>query len=173
MLATFAGGCYWCMEPPFHHLEGVSDVISGYIGGKIPNPTYEQVCSGRTGHFEAIQVTYDPQKITYEKLLDTFWRQIDPTDGEGQFADKGSQYLTAIFFHDDEQKRLAEKSKEEMIKAKWFEGQSIRTQILPSTSFFPAEDYHQKYYMKNPVHYNAYKIGSGRAGFLKEKWKGR
>ena len=151
--ATFAGGCFWCMQPPFRNLDGVTEVVSGYAGGAKPNPTYEEVSSGTTGHLESVQVTYDPEKISYDQLLDVFWSQIDPTDAEGQFADKGSQYRTAIFYHDDEQKRLAEASKRNLDSSGKFK-KSVATEIRPYTSFYPAEEYHQDYDKKNPGQYN-------------------
>lgn len=168
-LATFAGGCFWCMVPPFENLEGVLDIKSGYIGGNTQNPTYREVSTGKTGHYEAIQITYDPEKVTYVELLNIFWRQIDPTDAYGQFADEGSQYQTAIFYHDEEQKILAEESKEQLQREGVFED-LIVTKIIPATDFYPAEEYHQQYHIKNPEHYQMYKIGSGRAGFLKKIW---
>jgi peptide methionine sulfoxide reductase msrA/msrB len=167
--ATFAGGCFWCMESPFEKLEGVKEVISGYTGGKKENPTYEEVSAGTTGHAEAIQITYDPAKITYAKLLDVFWRQIDPTDAGGQFADRGTQYRSAIFYHDDEQKKLAEKSREELQKSGRFQ-KPIATEIVPASRFYPAEEYHQDYYKKNSVNYKRYRNGSGREHFLEKTW---
>ena len=168
--ATFAGGCFWCMEPPFEKLEGVKEVISGYTGGQKENPTYEEVSSGSTGHVESIQVTYDTSKITYAKLLDVFWKQINPTDAGGQFADRGSQYRSIIFYHNDEQKRLAEKSKDELQNSGRFQ-KPIATEILPASRFYPAEEYHQDYYKKYPVNYKRYRQGSGREQFL-EKTRG-
>lgn len=168
-VATFAGGCFWCMEPPFEPLPGVSSVVSGYTGGKELNPTYDQVSSGETGHAEAVQITYDPAVLTYDKLLETFWRNIDPTTRNGQFADKGTQYRTAIFYHTDEQKRLAEASRDRLAKSGKFD-KPIVTEIVPASAFYPAEDYHQDFYKKNPLRYNSYKIGSGRAGYLKKTW---
>ncbi len=170
--AIFAGGCFWCMEPPFESEEGVLDVVAGYTGGKTKNPTYEQVGSGRTGHYEAIEVLYDPEKISYEQLLKVFWRQIDPTDDGGQFGDRGTQYFTAIFYLDREQKRLAEISKKELDATGIFD-KPVRTAILPARSFYRAEEYHQDYYKKNVMHYSMYKVGSGRAGFLEKTWKGQ
>ncbi|OGC05237.1 peptide-methionine (S)-S-oxide reductase [candidate division WOR-1 bacterium RIFOXYA12_FULL_43_27] len=168
--AIFAGGCFWCMEPPFEVLDGVLEVNSGYTGGEKSLPSYEEVSSGKTGHFEAVEIVYDPSKISYWKLLEVFWGQIDPTDSEGQFADKGSQYKTAIFYLDEKQKELAEKSKEELSKSGRFD-KPIATKILPFKSFFPAEQYHQDYYKKNPEAYNTYKILSGRAKLIKENKK--
>jgi peptide methionine sulfoxide reductase msrA/msrB len=169
--ATFAGGCFWCLQDAFQRLDGVVEAISGYTGGKKENPTYEEVCSGKTGHYEAVQITYDPTQITYKELLDFFWRQIDPTDDLGQFVDRGFQYRTTIFYHNQEQKVLAEKSKEEVEKSKKFE-KPIVTKILPFAKFFPAEEYHQDYATKNVLHYQAYKKGSGREKFIEEKWEG-
>jgi len=168
-IATFAGGCFWCMEKPYEQYDGISEVISGYIGGKRANPSYQEVSSGNSGHLEAVEVTYDPSKITYEELLDIFWRQIDPTDGGGQFADRGEQYTTAIFYHDDEQKKLAEQSKQNLEDSKKFD-EPIATKILKSTPFFKAEEYHQDYYKKHPVHYDSYRHGSGRGPFLEKTW---
>lgn len=168
-IATLAGGCFWCMEPPFEGLEGVEKVVAGYTGGDVDNPSYEEVSSGKTGHYEAIQITYDPRKISYDKLLDIFWRQIDPTDAGGQFADQGSQYKTAIFYHNQMQKDLAEKSKQKLEKSGKFD-KPIATQILPYKAFFMAEDYHQDYYKTNAERYKYYKQGSGREDYLKENW---
>jgi peptide methionine sulfoxide reductase msrA/msrB len=168
-VATFAGGCFWCMEPPFEKLAGVTEVVSGYTGGDEPGPSYEQVSSGRTGHAEAIRVRYDPQVIGYGALLEVFWRQIDPTDAGGQFADRGPQYRTGIFWHDEEQRRLAEASKAELARTGPFEA-PIVTEIAPAAAFYPAEEYHQDYYKKNPEHYGAYRRGSGREGFLQRVW---
>lgn len=166
-LATFAGGCFWCMVQPFAKLAGAREVVAGYTGGHVEKPTYEQVCSGRTGHYEAVQVFYDPSKVTYERLLDTFWGLIDPTDPSGQFADKGSQYRTAIFYHNEEQKRAAEESKDALDRSGRFD-KPVATQILPATVFYPAEEYHQDYYKKNPEHYKRYKVGSGREAFIRK-----
>lgn len=167
--ATFAGGCFWCIEAAFEKVEGVVDAVSGYTGGNVSNPTYAEVSTGKTGHLEAVEVTYDSSKITYTELLDNFWRNIDPTDPAGQFADKGSQYQTAIFYHDDEQKLLAEKSKDRLFKSGKFEGE-IMTKILPASEFYPAEEYHQDYYKKNSVQYQWYNTGSGRADYIESKW---
>ena len=168
-LATFAGGCFWCMQPPFRMLDGVTDVVSGYAGGLKENPTYEEVSSGTTGHLEAVQVTYDPKKVSYETLLDVFWKQIDPTDPTGQFADKGSQYKTAIFYHDDEQKRLAEASKKNLDASGIFTT-PVATVIRPYTNFYRAEEYHQDYDKKNPTRYTQYKVFSGREPFIRKIW---
>lgn len=167
--ATFAGGCFWCLEPPFESLEGVREVIAGYSGGHTENPTYPEVSSGKTGHAETVQITYDPAKIGYAQLLDVFWRQIDPTDPGGSFVDRGSQYRTAIFYHNERQKRLAEKSKKELEKSGRFD-KPIVTEIVPYTKFWKAEDYHQDYYRKHTVGYKRYRKGSGRDEFLKKTW---
>ncbi|MGZ8479840.1 MAG: peptide-methionine (S)-S-oxide reductase MsrA [Candidatus Binatia bacterium] len=165
--ATFAGGCFWCMEPPFDELEGVISTTSGYISGKTKNPTYEQVSTGTTGHTEALQVVYDPKKITYDKLLEVFWRNIDPLAANGQFCDLGSQYRSGIFYHDGNQKSAAEKSKKS-IQTRF--KQPVATEITAATVFYPAEDYHQDYYKKNPVRYKLYSHGCGRAQRLEEVW---
>ena len=167
--ATFAGGCFWCMEEAFEAVTGVLSATSGYMGGKTKNPTYEQVSGGRTGHAEVVQIEYDPKRVSYEKLLDAFWRNIDPTQSDGQFCDHGSQYRSAIFYHDEEQKRLAEASRTKLVKGKPFKG-AIVTDITKAGEFYPAEDYHQGYYKKNPVRYKFYKTGCGRAARLKELW---
>jgi peptide methionine sulfoxide reductase msrA/msrB len=167
--ATFAGGCFWCMEPPFEKLEGVIEVIPGYTGGHKVTPTYKEVSSGKTGHTEAVEIIYDSSKISYAELLDVFWRQIDPTDAEGQFADRGSQYRTAIFYHAEEQKKLAEESKGNLMKSGKFQA-PIVTEILPAMQFYRAEDYHQDYYRKNPIRYKLYRFGSGRDRYLEKKW---
>ena len=167
--ATFAGGCFWCMQPPYDQLDGVEKLVVGYTGGDMENPSYQDVISGNTGHYEAVQITYDPQKVSYEQLLEVFWRQIDPTDALGQFADQGPQYRTAIFYHDERQKELAQKSKQQLESSGKFD-EPIATQILPYKAFYPAEEYHQDYYKKNPDYYDSYKWGSGRGGFLEENW---
>ena len=167
--ATFAGGCFWCMQPPYDDLNGVISTTVGYTGGEKPNPTYEEVCTGRTGHAEAVQIVFDSTKLSYEDLLQVFWHNINPTDPYGQFADKGSQYRTVIFYHDEKQKELAEKSKKELEASGKFDD-PIVTEIVPFSVFYPAEEYHQEFYKNNPLHYNSYKMGSGRAGFLKKKW---
>ena len=168
-LATFAGGCFWCMVKPFDQYKGVISVVSGYIGGHTKNPTYEEVLSDTTGHIEAIQITFDDEEITYEELLNIYWKQIDPTDSGGQFNDRGHKYKTAIFYHDNEQKELAKKSKKELEESKIF-SKPIVTEIIKATTFYKAEDYHQDYYKKNPNHYYSYYIGSGRYFFTKENW---
>ena len=167
--ATLAGGCFWCMQPVYDKRPGVVSTTVGYTGGGNENPTYEEVSTGRTGHAEAIEVTYDPSKISYSELLDAFWQSIDPTDPRGQFADRGSQYRTAVFYHDEEQKRLALESKEKVAQSGKFE-QPVVTEIVPASKFYPAEEYHQKYYIKQAGHYAAYKEGSGRGGFLRRLW---
>jgi peptide methionine sulfoxide reductase msrA/msrB len=168
-LATFAGGCFWCMVPPFDNLPGVIKVVSGYTGGHKADPTYEQVCSQKTGHCEAVQVTFDPEEISYDELLEVFWRQIDPTDPDGQFFDRGETYRTAIFYHNEEQKQKAEASKRALSQSGRF-AKPIATRILPAGPFYPAEEYHQDYYKKNPLHYNQYRRGSGRDAFLAKHW---
>jgi len=167
--ATFAGGCFWCTEADFEKLSGVVKVISGYTGGTRENPTYEEVSSGTTGHVEAIQVYYDPSKMTYEELLDFFWRHIDPTDSGGQFVDRGAQYRSAIFYHDEEQKRLAEKSKEALGKSGRF-NRPVVTEIIKLTKFYEAEDYHQDYSKNHSLKYRYYRHGSGRDQFLNKAW---
>jgi peptide methionine sulfoxide reductase msrA/msrB len=169
--ATFAGGCFWCMVSPFQSVDGVIQVLSGYTGGYQDNPTYEEVCSGTTGHYEAIDITFDPTKVSYGKLLDIFWRQIDPTDPRGQFGDKGSQYESAIFYHTEDQKRLAEESKTKLQSSGLFK-QSIATKILEGKAFYSAEEYHQDFYQKNPSHYKNYRQGSGRQEYLERTWAG-
>jgi len=168
--ATFAGGCFWCMVPPFEKLDGVIKIVSGYSGGNEKNPTYEQVSSGTTGHLESVQITYNPNKISYKKLLEVFWMQIDPTDSEGQFVDKGKQYASAIFYHDETQKKLAEKSKKELEDSGKFK-KSIVTEILPFKSFYPAEDYHQDYHKNSQLKYKFYRSRSGRDKFIEKNWK--
>ena len=167
--ATFAGGCFWCMIQPFQQEKGVLQVIAGYAGSKEKNPSYELVCSGTTGHREAVQVTFDPKKMTYKKLLDIFWRQINPTDAFGQFADKGPQYKTAIYYHDTQQKKFAETSKKELDASKRF-ANPIMTDIIPFTTFYPAEAYHQDYYKKHPLQYKIYSMASGRETFKEKMW---
>jgi peptide-methionine (S)-S-oxide reductase len=167
--ATFAGGCFWCMEEAFEAVAGVNAVVSGYMGGKTKNPSYGQVSSGRSGHAEVVQIEYDPKRVSYEKLLEAFWRNIDPTQPNAQFCDHGSQYRSAIFYHDEAQKRLAEASRTALVKSKPFKGEIV-TEISKAAEFYPAEDYHQDYYKKNPVRYKFYKTGCGRAARLKELW---
>ncbi|MBS2970143.1 peptide-methionine (R)-S-oxide reductase MsrB [Metabacillus sp. KIGAM252] len=167
--ATFAGGCFWCMEPPFEKLEGVYEVISGYTGGEKKNPSYEEVSSGSTGHIEAVQVVYDPSKVSYEELLQVFWRQIDPTDSGGQFVDRGDQYVSAIFYHNEEQKTAAEKSKSDLQASKRFDSKLV-TEIRKADTFYQAEEYHQDYYKKSSVQYKFYRNNSGRDQFLDDAW---
>jgi len=167
--ATFAGGCFWCMEPPFEKLPGVSKVISGYIGGKKENPKYKEVATGSTDHVEAIEIHYDSSAISYNDLLEVLWRNIDPTDGSGQFVDRGKQYRPAIFYHDKDQKKTAEKSKNKLEKSKRFKNK-IEIKIIKATTFYAAEEYHQDFYKKNTVRYKIYRVGSGRDQFLKKYW---
>ena len=165
--ATFAGGCFWSVERFFDKVEGVLSTVSGYTGGTKKNPTYDEVVTGRTGHAESVQVTYDPKKVTYEKLLDAFWHNIDPLTPDGQFCDFGNQYRTVIFYGDETQKQLAEKSKKALLSR--FK-QSIVTQIVSASEFYPAEEYHQDFHQKNPARYEAYRIGCGRDRRLAELW---
>ncbi|MGD9019990.1 MAG: peptide-methionine (S)-S-oxide reductase MsrA [Desulfuromonadales bacterium] len=167
--AIFAGGCFWCMEPPFEKLEGVHAVVSGYIDGHKENPTYQEVSSGTTGHTEAVEITYDPGKISFAELLEVFWMNIDPTDAGGQFVDRGSQYRTGIYYLNDEQKQLAEAAKERLGKSGRFDS-PIVTEIVAATRFYPAEDYHQDYYKESPVRYKFYRYNSGRDQFINRVW---
>ncbi|NGP45303.1 peptide-methionine (S)-S-oxide reductase MsrA [Bacillaceae bacterium SIJ1] len=168
--ATFAGGCFWCMVKPFDQEPGIKEVISGYTGGHTENPTYEEVCTNQTGHVEAVQITFDPNVFSYEQLLGVFWHQIDPTDSGGQFHDRGESYKTAIFYHNEKQKKDAEESKKALDQSGKF-SKPIVTDILPAKPFYPAEAYHQDYYKKNPAHYERYRQGSGRADFIQKHWK--
>jgi peptide-methionine (S)-S-oxide reductase len=168
-VAIFAGGCFWCLEPPFDKLDGVLSTTSGYIGGTTADPTYEQVTAGRTGHYEALQIEYDPTRIGYDKLLEVFWRNVDPVDPTGQFCDKGPQYRSAIFALDEEQRKLAEASKATLDKSGRLPGRVV-TEILPATKFYPAEDYHQDYYRKNPRRYTFYRWNCGRDSRLQQLW---
>jgi len=168
-VAIFGGGCFWCMEPPFEELEGVFEVTAGYAGGSKETADYEQVSSGRTDHYEAVRVVYDPAKVSYAQLLEVFWHQIDPTDGGGQFADRGAQYKTAIFYQNEGQRELAEKSKADLAASGIF-SRPIATRILPTVPFYEAEEVHQDYYKTNYSHYSAYKEGSGRKAFLEKVW---
>jgi peptide methionine sulfoxide reductase msrA/msrB len=168
-IATFAGGCFWCMQPPFEQIPGVTKVYAGYIGGHTNNPTYEEVCSGVTGHYEAVQVIFNPAIVSYRTLLDVFWRNIDPTDQDGQFVDKGQQYQTAIFYHNEEQKKLAEESKEFLQKSGKFK-KPVATKIIKAGVFYKAESYHQSYYRTCPIRYKTYRLGSGREYFLMKTW---
>lgn len=171
-VATFGGGCFWCVEEAFDKVPGVLSTTSGYMGGRTRNPTYQQVSAGNTGHNEVVQVTYDPARVTYAQLLEAFWRNIDPTQANGQFCDHGSQYRSEIFVHDDSQRKLAEASKIALQKSKPFAG-DIHTLITRAAEFYPAEDYHQDYYRKNPIRYKYYKTSCGREARLKEVWKSR
>ena len=169
-VATFAGGCYWCMETAFESVDGVVESISGFTGGRTENPTYEQVIRGNTGHLEAVQVYYDQKKVSYEELLDVYWRNIDPTDAHGQFVDKGAQYTTAIFYHNEEEKTLAEKSKQDLEESNRF-SEPIVTPILELDVFYRAKEYHQDYYKKNVQNYKFYSENSGRKEFIEEYWE--
>lgn len=167
--ATFAGGCFWCMVKPFSTMNGIIQVISGYTGGTKINPTYKEVCSGVTGHTEAVQITFDPNVISYQDLLEIYWQQIDPTDATGQFFDRGTSYRPAIFYHSDRQKELAELSLKQLGKSGVFD-KPIQVSIEPAKVFYPAEEYHQDFYKKDPKHYSRYQIGSGRQRFLQQHW---
>ena len=168
-IATFAGGCFWCMEPPYDEIPGVLSTTSGYIGGQKKNPTYEEVSSGRTGHTEAVQVVYDPKQVSYQKLLEVFWPNIDPTTPNAQFCDHGSQYRSGIFYHNEEQMRLALASRDQVERTKRFR-EPIVTEITKATIFYPAEDYHQDYYKKNPLRYKFYRANCGRDQRLEQLW---
>ncbi|MBO1304638.1 peptide-methionine (S)-S-oxide reductase MsrA [Enterococcus sp. 669A] len=168
--AIFAGGCFWCMVKPFDQMPGIQSIVSGYTGGHVPNPTYEQVGSGLTGHTEAVEITFDPEVISYEDLVEIYWQQTDPTDAFGQFADRGDSYRPVIFYNSPEQKAAAEHSKEQLQASGRFD-KPIMTSIEPAETFYPAEDYHQDYYKKNKLHYKMYSEGSGRAGFIRKNWK--
>lgn len=165
--AVFAGGCFWCMEPPYDKLPGVVATTSGYSGGQKENPTYEQVSAGDTGHIEVIQVTYDPKQVSYEKLLEVFWHNVDPLDQGGQFCDRGNTYTTAIFYQNEEQKKNAEQSKAEIERKL---GKTVVTPIRPAATFYAAEDYHQDYYQKNPLRYKYYRYSCGRDQRLEQLW---
>ena len=167
--ATFAGGCFWCIQPAFDKAKGVIKTIVGYCGGTEPNPTYEVVSSEKTGYRESIQITYDPTKISYDQLLDIYWRQIDPTQADGQFTDIGPSYRAAIFYGNDDEKKIAAASKEKLARSGKF-NKPIVTEILPAMKFYPAEAYHQKYYQQNPEHFEAFEEGSGRVSFKKKAW---
>jgi peptide methionine sulfoxide reductase msrA/msrB len=169
--AIFAGGCFWCIQPAFDKAKGVIKTVVGYCGGTEPNPTYELVSSEKTGYRESIEITYDPTKISYNQLLDIYWRQIDPTQADGQFTDIGPSYRAAIFYSDTEEKKIAEVSKQKLARSGKFE-KPIATEILPAKKFYPAEAYHQKYYQQNPEHFEALEKGSGRASFEKKTWAG-
>lgn len=167
--ATFAGGCFWCMEPPFDKLQGVISTTSGYSGGTLKDPGYKQVSHGGTGHAEVVQVIYDPKKVSYAELLDVFWHNIDPTRINGQFCDGGNQYRSEIFYHNAEQKQLADQSRAALVELKPFK-KPVLTKVTPASTFYPAEDYHQDYYIKNPVRYKLYRYGCGRDMRLEELW---
>ena len=167
--AVFAGGCFWCIQPAFDKAKGVIKTVVGYCGGSEPNPTYELVSSEKTGYRESIQITYDPAKISYDQLLEIYWRQIDPTQADGQFTDIGPSYRAAIFYGNDNEKRVAETSKEKLARSGKF-NKPIVTEILPAMKFYPAEAYHQKYYQQNPEHFEAFEEGSGRVSFKKKAW---
>jgi methionine-S-sulfoxide reductase len=167
--ATFAGGCFWCTESLFEKTKGVKEVVSGYTDGKTPNPTYQQVSSGRTGHAEAVEVTYDPKEVTYTQLVDKFLKNIDPTAQDAQFADHGSQYRTAIYYHNEEQKKIAEEGIQKLKDSGKFD-QPIVTQVVAASKFYPAEDYHQGYHKTNAMHYKMYEMGSGRNQYLDRVW---
>jgi len=167
--ATFAGGCFWCVESDFDKVPGVKSTISGYIGGTKPDPTYEEVSSGGTGYAEAVEISYDPKEVSYEKLLEVYWHSIDPTVKDRQFCDIGSQYRSAIFYHDTEQMRLAEASKQRLERSKPFKG-PIETEIVKAGKFWPAESYHQDFYKKNPLRYEYYRTGCGRDARLRQLW---
>ena len=169
-VATFAGGCFWCMQPPFDRLKGVVKTTAGYTGGTVPNPSYEEVSAGGTGHAESVEVVFDPAKIGYAELLDVFWHNIDPLQADGQFCDIGHQYRTAIFYHGAEQRRLAEATKAALEKSGRFGSVPIATEIVEAGPFYPAEAYHQEYYKKNPVRYKFYRWNCGRDQRLKERW---
>lgn len=168
-VATFAGGCFWCMQPPYDGLPGVLDTVVGYTGGHLVSPTYEAVSTGQTGHLEAVQITFDPTKTSYAQLVEVFWRNINPSQTDGQFADIGSQYETAIFYHSVDQKKTAEASKKALIASGKFK--SVSTRVVPATVFYPAEKEHQDFYKHHPLRYNRYKTGSGRQGFIESTWK--
>lgn len=170
--ATFAGGCFWCMEPPFDEVDGVEATIVGYTGGEEEHPTYRQVGSGMTGHAEAVRIHYDPDRVSYQELLEVFWRNINPTQSDGQFIDRGPQYRSAIFVHDDEQRRFAERSRETLEEADLFDDEIV-TEIESLETFWKAEEYHQDFYKKDPQRYKSYRRGSGRDGFLEKTWKNR
>lgn len=167
--AIIAGGCFWCLEKPFDDLPGVKSTISGYTGGQKENPTYQEVSAGQTGHTEAVEITFDPKSVSYEKILDVFWKNMDPTDAGGQFVDRGSQYRSGIFYLSDEQRKVAEQSKADLGNSGVFD-KPIVTEITKASTFTPAEDYHQDYYKKNPLRYKFYRYGSGRDKFLEKVW---
>ena len=167
--AIFAGGCFWCMVKPFDSLPGILSVVSGFTGGHVPHPTYQEVTTGTTGHTEAVEITFDPEQITYEELVAIYWQQTDPTDAFGQFADRGDSYRPVIYYNSEEQRKIAEASKAALQASGRFTDPIVTT-IDPAEPFYPAEDYHQDFYKKNTAHYNAYREGSGRAGFIRQNW---
>lgn len=167
--AIFAGGCFWCMVKPFDSLPGILSVVSGFTGGHVPHPTYQEVTTGTTGHTEAVEITFDPEQITYEDLVAIYWQQTDPTDAFGQFADRGDSYRPVIYYNSEEQRKIAEASKAALQASGRFTDPIVTT-IEPAEPFYPAEDYHQDFYKKNTAHYNAYREGSGRAGFIRQNW---
>lgn len=167
--AIFAGGCFWCMVKPFDSLPGILSVVSGFTGGHVPHPTYQEVTTGITGHTEAVEITFDPEQITYEELVAIYWQQTDPTDAFGQFADRGDSYRPVIYYNSEEQRKIAEASKAALQASGRFTDPIVTT-IEPAKPFYPAEDYHQDFYKKNTAHYNAYREGSGRAGFIRQNW---
>ncbi|MFB5679197.1 peptide-methionine (S)-S-oxide reductase MsrA [Paenibacillus terreus] len=168
--ATFAGGCFWCMVTPFEELPGIHGIVSGYMGGTTENPVYEEVKKGTTGHYEVVQITFDPKLFPYEKLLELYWVQVDPTDPDGQFHDRGPQYRTAIFYHNEQQREAAERSRQELAASGRFD-KPIVTEILPAAVFYPAEDYHQDYHKKNTKHYKEDREKSGRDEFIEKHWR--
>ncbi|MFM9279151.1 peptide-methionine (S)-S-oxide reductase MsrA [Paenibacillus jiagnxiensis] len=168
--ATFAGGCFWCMVTPFEELPGIHGIVSGYMGGTTENPVYEEVKKGTTGHYEVVQITFDPELFPYEKLLELYWVQVDPTDPDGQFHDRGPQYRTAIFYHNEQQREAAERSRQELAASGRFD-KPIVTEILPAAVFYPAEDYHQDYHKKNTKHYKEDREKSGRDEFIEKHWQ--
>lgn len=167
--AIFASGCFWCMVKPFDSLPGILSVVSGFTGGHVPHPTYQEVTTGTTGHTEAVEITFDPEQITYEELVAIYWQQTDPTDAFGQFADRGDSYRPVIYYNSEEQRKIAEASKAALQASGRFTDPIVTT-IEPAEPFYPAEDYHQDFYKKNTAHYNAYREGSGRAGFIRQNW---
>lgn len=170
--AVFAGGCFWCMVKPFETQPGIIAVTSGYTGGHVPNPTYEQVTTGTTGHTEAVEIDYDPSLVSYEQLVEIYWQQTDPTDAFGQFADRGDSYRPVIYYSNEEEREIAEASKKQLQESGRFD-RPIVTKIEPRSEFYPAEEYHQDYYKKNKIHYNLYREGSGRGSFLRKHWSGK
>lgn len=168
--ANFAGGCFWCMVQPFDEKDGIVSVVSGYTGGHVENPTYKEVCSNTTGHTEAVQITYDPTKVSYKDLVEIYWQQTDPTDAGGQFADRGDSYRPVIYYGNEEEKTIAEHSKQDLDDSGRF-NQPIVTSIEEKVTFYPAEEYHQDFYKKNTAHYKSYRMGSGRQSFINNHWE--